>query len=206
MSKKAEPCANSPSSAHPVQNAEGVERSVVDTVASEVVSTSEEVPEVAIVEDEHEDVISSSEDEHEVNIAACEEVTFEMRQDVPGLKYKIGSEEAWTKVKRRKGKRKQNYWGRECSDDSGSKVDIACTREVKYQERGEVPGLYVRKGSTMTSVTWTPVKPSPISSRLRRIDARPNYMGAYRAYRYPISMIFIHSLSHQESSHPHEML
>ena len=38
-------------------------------------------------------------------------------------------------------------------DTSLISVDIACTREVKYQERGEVPGLYVRKGSTMSSVT-----------------------------------------------------
>ena len=51
--------------------------------------------------------------------------------------------------------------------DSDNELDVSGARQVCYEERGNVPGLSVRRGCTRSSVSWTPVKPSPISSQTR---------------------------------------
>ena len=107
-------------------------------------------------------------DEDVLDLVDCEEVSFEVRHDDPGLKYKRNSDkEGWTRVERRKGKRRQTFGGKEHDEYSGNELDVVGARQVKYEERDDVPGLYIRRGNTPSSVTWTPIKPSPITSRLR---------------------------------------
>ena len=53
------------------------------------------------------------------------------------------------------------------SQRSDNELDVSGARQVCYEERGNVPGLSVRRGCTRSSLSWTPVKPSPISSRTR---------------------------------------
>ena len=116
-------------------------------------------------------------DEDVLDLVDCEEVSIEVRHDDPGLKYKRNSDkEGWTRVERRKGKRCQTFGGKEhscsfppkCNDEySGNELDVAGARQVKYEERDDVPGLYIRRGNTPSRVTWTPIKPSPFTSRLR---------------------------------------
>ena len=53
------------------------------------------------------------------------------------------------------------------TSSSDSELDVGIAREVCYQEHGKVPGLYVRRGCTSSSVSWIPTAPSPVSSRTR---------------------------------------
>ena len=117
---------------------------------------------------------SSSEDELDEDLLLCDKVSFALKEGVPGLKYKNNDdEEGWVEVKRRKSKKCQSLGGLERDENCDDGLnDITSAREVRYQERDKVPGLYIRKGCTMSSVTWTPVKPSPISSRLRHRPRR----------------------------------
>lgn len=52
--------------------------------------------------------------------------------------------------------------------DSGSDLDMRPVRQVHYEERNGVPGLFARRRCMMAGVSpWTRVKPSNISSRTR---------------------------------------
>ena len=83
----------------------------------------------------------------------------------PGLKCIENDKEGWTTVKRRRFKKQV-----QCEADnvasSDSELDVGTAREVRYQERGSIPGLFVRRGCTLASVSWKP-SPLPISSRTR---------------------------------------
>ena len=93
------------------------------------------------------------------------EVSFELRGEIPGLKCIKGDGEAeWTPVVRRRREKSTNRSRNSSSNDA---IDVQHARDVHYEERNSIPGLYVRQGCTMSSVSWTTVKPSPISSRTR---------------------------------------
>ena len=110
-------------------------------------------------------------------MVACKPVTFEMYQNTPGVQYVKDGEQNWTPVVlRRERRRSMNSKERTSSgpkNDSSDELDIGAARQVYYQERGKVPGLYVCRGCTRSSVSWIPITASPVSSRTRaRIRAR----------------------------------
>ena len=53
------------------------------------------------------------------------------------------------------------------SSSSDSDLDVGTARHVYYQEGDKVPGLYVYRGYTSSSVSWTPIAPGPVSLRTR---------------------------------------
>ena len=42
---------------------------------------------------------------------------------------------------------------------SDEEVDVRGSRDTHYEQRGKVPGIYVRNGRTTRNVKWTPIKP-----------------------------------------------
>ena len=77
------------------------------------------------------------------NLLQCLDVTYESREQGPGVSYKTkDGKEEWTPVvRRRKGRR--HVSGSSESDSDGSKVDVSCSRLVRYEVRDETPGLTV---------------------------------------------------------------
>ena len=101
------------------------------------------------------------------NLLKCLDVTYERREQGPGVSYKTkDGKEEWTPVVRKKRKARKRCESSE-SDSDGSKVDVSCSRLVRYEERDETPGLTVfRRGPA----TWIPIKaakPKPIATRTR---------------------------------------
>ena len=87
-----------------------------------------------------------------------------MRDDIPGVRFVENGNEKWTPVVRKRRGRtrlKDNNVGE--ADD----LHLKDARQVEYQERDNVPSLYVRRGCTMDSVSWIEIAPSPISSWTR---------------------------------------
>ena len=97
----------------------------------------------------------------------CVDVTYENREQGPGVSYKTREvKEKWTPVIRKKRK------ARRCesseSDSDGSVVDVSYSRLVRYEERDKTPGLAIifRRGPA----TWVPIqaaKQEPIAARTR---------------------------------------
>ena len=71
--------------------------------------------------------------------------------------------EQWTGVKKRR--KKKTKCVQEAVSDRDSAITVAGARPVYYDERGGIPGLYVRRGCTLDSVSWTLIKTTPISPR-----------------------------------------
>ena len=108
----------------------------------------------------------------ELDLVACKPVVFEMRQSTPGVQYVKDCEQNWIPVvRKRKRKRSKTMHTKESkstsSSSSDSELDVGTARQVYYQEHGKVPGLYIRRGCTSSSVSWIPIAPSPVSSRTR---------------------------------------
>ena len=103
---------------------------------------------------------SAEEVNEPVDLTTCETVTYEERNEVPGVKYSLDGNEAWTPVIRRKRRRR-------CSstDDSSSssELDVSCSRMVEYEEHKGAPGLSIHR----RNVRWTPIEPSPVAFRTR---------------------------------------
>ena len=100
----------------------------------------------------------------DLHLLQCKDVDVEMRQGALGVKYSKDGEDGWTKVVRRKKKRKAA-----CANVSGdSEIDVRGSRDTHYDVRENTPGLYIRKGCTNRNISWTPIKPhSPYSLRPR---------------------------------------
>ena len=91
-----------------------------------------------------------------------------MRQSTPGVQYVKDGEQNWTPVVRKRKRGKTMHTKESTSTSSSdSELDIGTARQVYYQECGQVPGLYVRRGCTSSSVSWLPIAPSPVFSRTR---------------------------------------
>ena len=106
----------------------------------------------------------------ELDLVTCKPVVFEMRQSTPGVQYVKDGEQNWTPVvRKRKRKRGKTMHTKESTSTSSSdsELDVGTARQVYYQEHGKVPGLYIRRGCTSSSVSWIPIAPSPVSSRTR---------------------------------------
>ena len=99
-----------------------------------------------------------------VDLPACDNVTFEVNDGLPGVKFVKEDKEQWTLVKKR---RKKKRCDQEAINDSGSEIDVARARQVYYDERCGIPGLYMRRGCTLASSSWTPIKTAPVASRTR---------------------------------------
>ena len=95
-----------------------------------------------------------------VDLTACENVVYEKRDEVPGVKYTLNGSETWTPVVKRKRRRSSTS---STGDSSSSELDVSCSRKVQYQERNGAPGLSIHR----RNVKWTPVVPSPVASRTR---------------------------------------
>ena len=110
---------------------------------------------------------SSCDSPQEPNLLNCVDVTYENREQGPGVSYKTreGKEE-WTPVIRKKRKARRRCESSE-SDSDGSVVDVSCSRLVRYEEREKTPGLAIfRRGPA----TWVPIqaaKQEPIAARTR---------------------------------------
>lgn len=97
------------------------------------------------------------------DLVSCELVAYEMRDEVPGIRFAEHGKEQWTPVvSKRRGRTRLK--DNDVEDDD---LNLKDARQVEYQERDNLPGLYVRRGCTMNSVSWIPIAPSPISSRTR---------------------------------------
>ncbi len=98
-----------------------------------------------------------------------------MRDDVPGVTFfaEDGSQ-GWTPVvrqKRRTVTRPQKTQTpsptKPGSSDEELEVHLRKARQVEYKERDSTPGLQMRLGCTNRSFKWTPIAPSPVSTRTR---------------------------------------
>ena len=118
---------------------------------------------------------SNAEDSAALDLLSCESISYEMRQNIPGVTYMKDGCESWTPVVSRNRRRKKLKQQPISSDDSDSELDVRGAREVSYRERDGVPYLYVCRGCTSRNVKWTPIAPSPIAFRTRgRIKNSPN--------------------------------
>ena len=96
-----------------------------------------------------------------VDLTTCENVVYEKRDEVPGVKYTLNGSETWTPVVKRK--RRRSSTSSTGADSSSSELDVSCSRKVQYQECNGAPGLSIHR----RNVKWTPVVPSPVASRTR---------------------------------------
>ena len=112
----------------------------------------------------------TSESAHETpDLAKCLDVGYERRECVPGVSCRTeGGEEGWIPVvkKRRTRSRKSNRSSESGSDESGNKIDVSCSRIVKYEKQEGAPGLtiYCRGPATWTLIRYAK-KTGPIASR-----------------------------------------
>jgi len=117
--------------------------------------------------------VSSSSSSYEtsdddIHLAQCENISVQVRQDTVGVSYsKEDGEDGWTPVVKRRRKKLVSNVDRHTGSDSESEVDLSLSRETRFQVRDNIPGIYVRNGSTNRNVSWTPIKPSHISQRTR---------------------------------------
>ena len=108
-----------------------------------------------------------------IDLANCKEVAYEMRDGMPGVRYKEETEyedQGWTPVIRKRKPRRKLVGN--LSDKSGESSDEELkltrgTRSVKYKIVDGMPGLRIQRGNTMASVSWAPIVPSPVASRTR---------------------------------------
>ena len=105
------------------------------------------------------------------NLLQCLDVTYESREQGPGVSYKTKDDkEEWTLVVRRRKKGRRHVSGSSESDSDGNKVNVSCSRLVRYEVRDETPGLTV---FSQGPATWIPIKAvavkpeEPIAARTR---------------------------------------
>ena len=101
----------------------------------------------------------------EEDLTKYKDIAFKVNDNQPGLLCANSDDsEKWIPVRRRRRKKKRSIATHTSSDDE---LDILKARDVQYEEKDNTPGLYVRRGCTRSSVSWTPIKSSPVSSRTR---------------------------------------
>ena len=108
-------------------------------------------------------------------MAALNDVVYEEQEGEPGMKYTSESGEAsWTPVvNRRSRKRKAQLtdpgFDGACSGDQVNELQstIQSARDVTFQCREGIPGLRIRKGCTLSSISWMPIAATPVASRTR---------------------------------------
>ena len=117
---------------------------------------------------------SKSSTEEPVNLANCESVVYEMKDQVPGVRYTPpdGGDDKWTPVVKKTRGKKHLKSSEGCSpidytdltsDSSSSELDVYCSRLVEYSIREGVPGLAIHHRNT----AWSPIAPSPVAARTR---------------------------------------
>ena len=112
-----------------------------------------------------------SEEPAHVDLTSCDGVAYEYRDNVPGLNYTVNGREEWTPVKKARKKRIKQpvsstndaITSDSDSSQSSSSLDVSCSRLVEYSVQEGVPGLTIYR----KNIHWTPIVPSPISSRTR---------------------------------------
>ena len=107
-----------------------------------------------------------------ISLTACESVMYEMRDDIPGVKFVKGGQAGWTPVQKSGLDQAIDH-----EEGNGTlttprratmeKLQIKHAKEVAYREISGTPGLLFRRGNTRHSYEWLPVVPSPIASRTR---------------------------------------
>ena len=106
-----------------------------------------------------------------IDLMACKHVRFDVQSNTPGVCYQQGSddEESWTPVVRRKRKvrRSKQVAGSSPETSGDEQLDMMNARQVLYRVREGIPGLSIRRGCTLSSVSWTPIAPTPIAMRTR---------------------------------------
>ena len=111
-----------------------------------------------------------------IDLNACSDVRYENHRGVPGLCYQLDGETNWTRVKRKRRQKRQDstIQLQQSQESSDEELDVAEARGVQYKVKGGIPGLEIRRGNTLSSVSWTPVisKPAaavhaPIAQRTR---------------------------------------
>ena len=81
---------------------------------------------------------------------------YESREQGPGVSYKTrDGKEEWTPVVRKGRKGRRHVSGSSESDSNGSKVDVSCSRLVRYEVHDETPGLTV---FSRGPATWIPIE------------------------------------------------
>lgn len=81
-----------------------------------------------------------------------------MRDEVPELKCMKDDEEQWMPAK--KGRSKRKSLERRSESVSGDRdLDVGKARDVHFEKRDTILGLYVRRGHTNTAVSWIQIKP-----------------------------------------------
>ena len=98
-----------------------------------------------------------------IDLIACSDVRYENHQDVPGLCYQLDGETNWTRVKPKRKRRQKRQDStvqlQQSQESSDEELDVAEARGVQYKVKGGIPGLEIRRGCTLSSVSWTPVTP-----------------------------------------------
>ena len=148
-------------------------RIIEDPVPAEVANTPINAPPVLVVSDGS-GTGPVDDGSQVIDLVNCEGVEFEMREGKPGVKFRQGGEEEWTPVVRKRNRKKRkalvNHSDESCeSSDEDLKI-TRHSRSVKYRAVNGEPGLRIQRGSTMSSVRWTPIivpTCTPIASRTR---------------------------------------
>ena len=107
-----------------------------------------------------------------ISLTACESVMYEMRDDIPGVKFEKGGQAGWTPVQKSGldqaiDREEGNGTLTTPRRATMKKLQIKYAKEVAYREISGTPGLLFRRGNTRHSYEWLPVVPSPIASRTR---------------------------------------
>ena len=98
-----------------------------------------------------------------IDLIACSDVRYENHRGVPGLCYQLDGETNWTRVKPKRKRRRKRQDStiqlQQSQESSDEELDVAEARGVQYKVKGGIPGLEIRRGCTLSSVSWTPVTP-----------------------------------------------
>ena len=103
-----------------------------------------------------------------IDLIACSDVRYENHRGVPGLCYQLDGETTWTRVKPKRKRRQKRQDStiqlQQSQESSDEELDVAEARGVQYKVKGGIPGLEIRRGHTLSSVSWTPVVSKPAAA------------------------------------------
>ena len=111
--------------------------------------------------------------ERVVDLSTCQNVMYEARNSVPGVKFVEEGRDGWVKVVRKRRKRMKKVTGVEdLGSSSESELDVTAASRVEYRVDPDdgASGLCIQTGRIRK---WVKIAPSPIALRTR---ARINVM------------------------------
>ena len=101
--------------------------------------------------------------ERVVDLSTCQNVMYEARNSVPGVKFEEGGRDGWVEVVRKRRKRMKKVTGVEdLGSSSESELDVRAASRVEYMVNSNdgASGLCIQTGRIRK---WVKIAPSPIA-------------------------------------------